>query len=167
MILVTSHRTTPLRDSGEHRRQQENDQNAEEGNRAPNGQRLDIAYKTRIGCQAGQFGQIEEHERQHDDAVEDALHDDGGQRRRNRNLLPPFQHHRPEDFPRSCRIDIVAHVANRDDRKHSLRRDGFYRTKQIVPAPGPRPHSDKINPHTGDQPKILPSLQNIPNITNV
>jgi hypothetical protein len=110
--------------------------------------------------QAGQLGQVEEHEPQHHHPVEDALHDDGRQRSRDRHALFAAQHHRPDDFTGTRRIDVIPGIANGHDGEHGAGGDGFERAQQVMPAPGARPHRHKIHRHAGDDPQVV-RLQDI------
>ena len=62
-------------------------------------------------------GQRDEHEHQHDQPVKDALHHNRRQAGSDLHVLVALEHVGADHFAGAERIDVVAHVADDDDRE--------------------------------------------------
>ena len=111
--------------------------------------------------------QRDQHEQQHDHAVEQALDDHGRERGGHRHAGALFQHVGAQHLARTGRIDVVAHVADRHDRKQHAQRDGLDRAQHVVPAPGARQHCQKVRQDAGDDPEIIRVAERVPNFAEV
>ncbi len=139
-------------------------QRAQEDARPDHRDLLDISYKAGTARESRQFRQIDEYKAQHHHAVKDALDDDGSQGGRDGDALPALQHHRPQHFARSCRIDVVAHVPDRGDRKHLVGGNVLHGTQQVMPAPGAGPDGYKIHRHARQEPPVVRRFHGLPEL---
>ncbi len=108
--------------------------------------------------------QCHKDEDQHHQPVKNALDDDGRQAGRDAHRFVALQDIGPDHFPRTKRVDVVAHVADYHHRKQPAQRYPLERAQQIVPAPGSPPHGKEIDCDGGHQPEDMRVPHSLPHV---